>query len=194
MFLNSEPTPFMFTHPANCVVAGPSQSGKTSFIINLIKHRENLIEDCPKKIVLFYNEALQDKYKELVNEGVISALQGLPSEQFLHESCGNSILIFDDLNHKSNNFDLSDLFRVFTHHNRSTILFLQHNLFNTNFKEARNNAHVLILTSNFKNLNISSLLSRELFAYQGNLIGRALGYVISQRSPFDQLVLNLQVI
>ena len=125
---------------------------------------------------------------------MLTAQQGLPTKQFLYDFCGDSVLIFDDLNHSASNFDLGDLFRVFTHHQNTTILFLQHNLFDPSFWDARHNSHVIILTSNFKNLNVCGLLSRELFAYQKNLIGRALKHIIRDKiSPYDQLVINLQV-
>ena len=43
-------------HPFTCTIAGPTQSGKTQFVVRLIKHANELRTLPPENIVYCYGE------------------------------------------------------------------------------------------------------------------------------------------
>ena len=46
----------VFKHPFSCIIAGPSQSGKTTFVVHLIKFRNEMVHPVPKAIIWHYSE------------------------------------------------------------------------------------------------------------------------------------------
>ena len=82
----------------------------------------------------------------MVSTGEVFAHDGLPSEEFLNDNCTNSLLVFDDLPCHTEYFNLSKLYRYFTHHKNASIIFTQHDIYDRIFKNARKEAHVFIFT------------------------------------------------
>lgn len=98
--------PYQFIFPTNCGLYGMSQSGKSTFIANLIHERkrlfklENGIEDI-HKIFYFYGSTFQLHFESLAREEGVIFVQGLPENintLFEPEDKGEPmLLIFDDL-------------------------------------------------------------------------------------------------
>ena len=80
---------FTFQHPFTCVVSGPTQSGKTEFILKVIS--EKIIDPLPTKIVWCYGE-LNERVSNFPN---ISKQKGLFEDDL--DSQENNLIIIDDL-------------------------------------------------------------------------------------------------
>jgi len=84
-----EPDTLRFRVPFAMVVSGPSQGGKSEFILNLIKFRENLFTSRFHRIIYCAPESESNKVKEffhrITNEFSTAELWiGLPNLHRLH--------------------------------------------------------------------------------------------------------------
>jgi len=87
-----------FKHPFTCIVAGPTESGKTSFVIKLLQNLKSLCTESRFKggIISSYSEETAVPRQQLNNVGLnITYQEGLP------ETYGNArgeptLIILDD--------------------------------------------------------------------------------------------------
>ena len=84
---------FQFTCPFSCIIAGASASGKTSFVVNLIRNASELLSPPVERVEYCYSvyQPLSDEIKHLV-----SFTKGLPD---ISKYDGNvpTLLLMDDL-------------------------------------------------------------------------------------------------
>ena len=130
--LIAEPYPdFNFRHKFSLLVVGPTQSGKTYFVQQILEKDRILYGSTKKRRILWYYTQWQDGYetiKKLFKEE-ISFTQGLPNfSEDLREIDPNfnNLIILDDL--MSEAIDSPIVSRLFTqgrHKNASIILLLQ---------------------------------------------------------------------
>ena len=99
-----------FKHPFSCIIAGPSQCGKTTFVERLIKHQDQMIHLVPKAIIWHYPE-FQPAYLCLMDK--VTFNQGIPTDEQL-KTCSGKSLIIDDLMS-----EMGDSFKQFVHEIRS---------------------------------------------------------------------------
>ena len=122
---------FKFQHMFSMMVVGPSQSGKTYFVQQLLtKNCINYPEKKPIRVYWFYNQwqPRYDAIKRTLKKNIRFA-QGLPElSDDLHEistEC-NNILVLDDLMSQATDSPVvSKLFTQGRHRNASVILLLQ---------------------------------------------------------------------
>ena len=130
--METNPYPdFTFNHMFSMLVVGPTQSGKTYFVEQLLtKNCVNYPNKKPKHITWYYNQwqSRYDKLQSLLGKE-IQFMRGLPDmSEDLREINPkfNNILVFDDL--MSQAIDSPVLSKLFTqgrHRNASVILLLQ---------------------------------------------------------------------
>ena len=119
----------VFKHPFSCLIAGPSQSGKTTFVERLIKHRNEMIYPVPKAIIWHYSE-FQPAYESMPNE--VTFKKGVPTEAQLKSYSGNLVII-DDLMSEMGTVS-SDIFTKHVHHNSMSVIYIVQNLFSSTKK------------------------------------------------------------
>ena len=118
--------------PVTVLISGPTGSGKTSFVIRLIKHATDMFEEPPQNIVWCYG-VYQPAYNALQAEiPGITFVEGLPeniNDYFVKEK-EPSLCVLDDL--MFTGAKSQDVVKVFTegaHHKRIAICLLVQNLF-----------------------------------------------------------------
>ncbi len=80
-----------FLHPFYLIVSGPSQAGKTTWVLNFLKQRP--ISPPPDYIVYYYNH-YQSQFKEVKD---VVFVKGLPRDfKFLENIKGNKLIVLDD--------------------------------------------------------------------------------------------------
>ena len=130
--LDIQPYPeFQFQHPFSMMVVGPSQSGKTHFVHQLLtSHRIAYPDKKPVRVCWCYNQRqpIYDKIqRQLKNK--IRFDQGLPElEEDLSDISTkfHTIIVMDDLMAEANDSPvISKLFTQGRHRNASVILLLQ---------------------------------------------------------------------
>ena len=130
--LTTEPYPeFSFRHKFSLLVVGPSQSGKTHFVQQLLETDRIVYEKNRRRKIIWYYSQWQKKYDELRKSlgHEISFIRGLPefSEDLREiETKFNNIIVLDDLMAEAIQSPVvSKLFTLGRHRNASTILLLQ---------------------------------------------------------------------
>ena len=115
---------FKFKHPCYMMVAGPSQSGKTTWTVRLLEKREECFQPAVDTILFYYSQ-WQKNYDDL-KQKVPSTIfhQGIPSLERM-DSLQNGVLVLDDLMEEViRDSNLMNMFIVGSHHRNISVLFL----------------------------------------------------------------------
>lgn len=131
-------------HPFSAIIAGPSGSGKSYFVINFIKNIEEIC-DTKFKEILWHYSIFQPK----LDVGGIHFIQGLPDTDF--DSDHPRLIIIDDLMRESANSSvIIDLFTKGCHHKNISVFFITQNIFykGKNQRDLSLNSHYLVLFKN----------------------------------------------
>jgi hypothetical protein len=151
-----------FKNPSSFLLAGVSQSGKTTLTLNILRSIDDLFENpkCKQNIIFFYHQ-WQNSYETFRKENIVKEwINKLPTEEdvkektLLYKDMGGSVIVIDDFAQELNK-DIANIFSILTHHTNSVVLLLTQNLFSKNpvFRDVSLNATVVIV---FKNPRDSS--------------------------------------
>ena len=182
-----------FHHPTTILVAGPTFSGKTSFVKKVIRTR--MVQPSPERIIWVYKE--KDGNLEV---GPI--VQEFPNVQFYSELDPN---IFDNINAQERNLIILDdvmteagdsksvakLFTQGSHHRNMTVVFLVQNLFHQ-AKQMRTislNSHYMVLFKNPRDQGQIRALSYQMYPSEKNFLVDA--FADATAAPHSYLLLHL---
>ena len=143
-----------------CVV-GPSHSGKTTFVLNLLDYRNEIFDCTPNRVIWCYgiyqhelNSKLQQK-GYLLHSGIINVTDIQPYD----------IIVLDDLlNESKNSEDVTSMFTRAAHHKPTFIIFIMQTLFPPG-KEARTrslNTHYYCIFKNPRDKSQIEFLARQI--------------------------------
>ena len=186
------------TQPFNMLVSGPSKSGKTTFISNVMKVMDDMFHNKPKHIILYYAN-IQPLYNELFESKLINEMINFNDTEPTYEDIFNkvepykndngSLIIFDDT--------LSDIkpgfekvFQVLGHHTNCSLIYIAQNLFYDN-KTYRNVTHQLdyiILMRNQRNASQIKTLAGQLCPGNPKYIIES--YRAATQVPFSYLFID----
>jgi len=147
-------------HPFTMLISDPTGSGKTLWLIKLIKLKSSFPK--PKKIYYFYGE-----YQPIFDsiEGV-KFIRGLQEDVIENIGGTPTWIIFDDLmNDAINSQKVSDLFTKGSHHKNISVILLVQNFF-AQGKQMRNislNSHYIVLFKNPRDKTIARSIARQMY-------------------------------
>ena len=157
---------YKFIHPFTSMVSGPSKSGKTYLVREILKNYKILtdINSETLKVIWAYG-TWQEIYNEKISENVnIQYFSGLPNEEDFDYK--PHILIIDDLmNELGDDKKFSNLFTKFSHHKNISIIFISQNMFHKG-KQMRNvslNCDYYVVMKSPRAKNQLQYLAREIF-------------------------------
>ena len=144
------------------VVTGPSHSGKTSFVLKLLDHRDEIFKCSINRVIWCYgiyqptlNTLLQNK-GYVLHSNIVDVSDIEPYD----------IVVLDDLIHESKNSkDVTAMFTRAAHHKPCFIIFITQNLFPPG-KEARTrslNTHYYTILKNPRDKSQIEFLARQIF-------------------------------
>lgn len=128
-----------FRNPCSFLLGGVSQSGKTTFTLNLLRNIDSLFVDprCAQNVIYCYKKD-QPKYKSFKEEKIVHKwINALPTKEeidlwltpFTYK--GGSVIIIDDFAEELNK-DTVELLSVQCHHTNTVAILLVQNLFSKN--------------------------------------------------------------
>lgn len=157
--------PFIF--PANICLYGATQSGKTSFVLRLLQHRDVMFTKNPRRVLYAYG-AWQSAYDTLAKSDNVTMHEGVPTRATIDEFSFDkapTLLILDDLLADIvNNKEVQHYVTVMSHHNNMSIIMLMQSIFPKG-QYARTislNCHYMVLFNNKRDGNQIKVLGNQL--------------------------------
>lgn len=145
------------------MIAGPTQSGKTSLLIKIIKNLSTMCDKKVDRIVYCYSRP-QDSLKELTAYNV-ELHDGLPDVDHF-DAASNNLLILDDLMEEcEKDKSILNMFTVDSHHKNISTFFLTQNLFSKGryFRTISLNCHYMIIFNNPRDKSQIGHLARQMY-------------------------------
>ena len=160
-----------FQTPCSLVCAGPSQAGKTSFTLNLLRHIPEMFQDdrCKDNVLYFYKN-WQPALARFSKEGIVKRFfDYLPTADQIIELTrpyakdGGSVVVIDDFAEQLNK-EICRIVTAVCHHERTNVLILVQNVFLRNpvFREISLNANYILLFRNPRDRAQISSLARQI--------------------------------
>ena len=174
-----------FRSPFGCMVCGPSMSGKSHFIMQLI--RKDLFDPRPDRIGYAYGSWQND----LINADGVEFVSGIDRlKEIAFNSPINNLLILDDLMEGlSADKKASTLFTKDMHHKNVTVIFVVQNLFKQgkSMRDIALNCQIIVLSKSPRDVQQIRILSR-----QTGIKDLEKAYHEAIKEPYGYLVINMQ--
>ena len=179
---------FRLKTPFTAMLVGPTGSGKTVALLNLISQSESVCTSPPVQVVYCYG-VWQDAFEPLrekitFEEGMIDVKDYFPSD-------GKSRwLIIDDLmGETTGKTSVEDLYTKYSHHKNISVIFVSQNLFAKGARTQTLNSHYFFLMKNPRdNISINNF-GRQCFAGRFNYFQEC--YKDATSAPFSYLFVDL---
>lgn len=127
----------MFHNPFTCMIAGPSQSGKTCLTSRIIKNSHWLYSEKPNGVFYFYNKVKPtDAYLRSCGAVFIEGMPDMKWLQNMHAKQGDNMTVVIDDQAMHIGEDQAELFTVGCSRFNANIIFITQNLYMSNRKGA----------------------------------------------------------
>lgn len=185
----------------NCIIHGSSGTGKTTFVHNLLRLREQLFAVPPTKVIWFYSKN-QPIYESMKNEGLVDEFidvskKGLPTSEeitiLVHpfKDSGGSLLVFDDILTQLTT-DFENIFCNISHHEQASVILMTQNLFYKSgvFRTLSLNSHYFVFMKNNRDRQQIGILARQICPGNSNYIIQS--YEAATKRPFSYLLADFR--
>lgn len=157
-----------FKHPFTCMAAGPTSSGKTVLIRNILNNYKNTIyfDAIPEKLKIIWGYGQwQELYNKQLDNCDIHYIDGLPSEDEIKELSPQLIVIDDLMTELGNDAKLANLFTKGSHHLNISVIFIAQNIFHqgSQMRTISLNCHYLLILKNPRDKRQIIALSSQIF-------------------------------
>ena len=173
-------------HPFTCIVAGPTQSGKTEFVKRFIENLKDMVTPLPTRIVWSYGE-WQPAYQPLLDK--VDFVQGLPDLPLYSKD--PLLVVIDDQMHGVDR-RITSLFTKGSHHRNLSIVYIMQNLFDQQ-KEHRTislNSHYLVIFKNPRDGSQIVHLAKQMYPGKTHYLRQA--FALATRQPHGYLLIDLK--
>jgi hypothetical protein len=180
-----------FKTPFTAVLAAPSCSGKTSWLLKFLSHLSEVVDGRVEHLVWCYGEegAIPEA---IANNSQIRKYRGVPTAES-GVLIPHSLLILDDLMNDAYNQTVSDVYTKLSHHRQVSIILVTQNLFFQS-RHSRNislSTKYFILLRNCRERSQFSHLARQVYPENPKSLCEALceawseayGYLVIDVSP-----------
>jgi hypothetical protein len=182
---------WIFKHPCTCILAGPTQSGKTTLMKTILNNHHDLFYPTISQIIYCYSvwqdnfEILKIQNPSIVFHNGLIEIENIDSKQ-------NNLLILDDLMNTCKNDDsILNLFTMDSHHNNISVFLITQNLFSQG-KYTRTmslNSHYLIIMNNPRDKTQIDYIARQMYPGKSKFLIES--YDEATKEKYGYLLLNL---
>lgn len=152
---------FRLRHNRTMCVVGPSHSGKTTFTLQLLDHRNEIFDTRPNRVVWCYG-IYQHELNSILTEKGYHTHAGLITASDIKPY---DLVVLDDLlNESQNSKEVTNMFTKAAHHKPCFIIFIMQNLFPAG-KESRTrslNTHYYVIFKNPRDKSQLEFLARQI--------------------------------
>ena len=195
--------------PFSMSVVGPTMSGKTTFVVELLSERARVFSEVPEKVIWLYGTTAVhiEKMKRNFPRGFIDFYHNIPNdfEETLAKSCKDyiTLVVLDDLQEEvTNSLQMLKLFTMTCHHKNVSVIFLMQDIFNTGrYRKTllRNSQYMAVfdtqLDATLKQHLAAKLLPRRndiFYQIYENATNRKFGYLFISGHPHGDSVLRFR--
>lgn len=150
---------FYFKSPSTVLVAGPTSSGKTHLLFEILKHKTELFEKKVDKIIWCYtaHQRVFVDYPEITFHKGLYDITKVDSRE-------HTVVVLDDLMHRLDR-SVAETFTIHSHHNNVTVFFLVQNLFFQNkfMRDIALNTQYLVLFAQKRDVSQVGVLATQMF-------------------------------
>ena len=173
--------------PFTALVASPTGSGKTVFLLELRRNASRVAAPAPAKIVYCYG-MWQKSFEGVTG---VTFREGLPDvrEEFPADGENRWLVIDDLMDELSGRGELNALFTKQSHHINISVFFVVQNLFHKGLRQVSLNSHYMFLFYNPRDVSTVQNLGRQLYPTNPNFLLRA--YEEATSAPYSHLFLDL---
>jgi hypothetical protein len=184
--------PFTFKQPFSMIIAGPTMSGKTCFMIDLLTHK-SCIEPSPKDVLWCYGIKNKNQFAEIRQKSQypVHFHEGLPIIEDV-KTGNNTLIVLDDLMTDAGKSNaISQLFTRGMHHNNISVILITQNIFHQGKKmrDISLNSNYFVLFKNPRDARQISFLSSQMFPTQPKYLPDA--FKQATERPHGYLVIDL---
>jgi len=176
-------------HPFSCIIAGSSQSGKTVFITNLLKHLDEMITPRISRVIVSYTED-QSAYQEMCNLDARVCLQN--GRDFDVVPGENTLIIIDDqMDTALSDKKIQNLFTKGVHHRSISVILITQDLYPQEkcARTIRRNAtYLIVFRSPTFQLQVQCM-GRQLYPQFKGFLQSA--YTSATKFPYTYIFINL---
>lgn len=194
-----KPVVFPFKHPSTILVAGPTGSGKTEFLVELLRNKA--LQPFPQRVIWVYGE-WQAAYDRVLNLKLpnmkITFVKDFNENIYetLDRRVRNLVVLDDQMEnhemHRNGGRTLTKFFTQGSHHRNLTIVYIVQNLFHQakSMRTISLNSQYVVLYKNPRDkLQIESL-ARQMYPKHPKFLVAAFEDATSR--PFGYLVVDLK--
>lgn len=188
-----------FKHPSTILIAGPTGSGKTEFLVRLLQTRS--IEPFPQRVVWVYGE-WQSAYDRILNLKLkhvnLTFVKDFNEEIYesLNRNVRNLVVLDDQMEnenaHSKGGSNLAKFFTQGSHHRNLTVVYIVQNLFHQS-KSMRTislNSQYVVVFKNPRDKQQIECLGRQMFPNNPRFLTAAFEDATSE--PYGYLVIDLR--
>ena len=191
--------PFVFKHPSNILIVGPTGAGKTQFLSRCLQ--KDLFQPRPTRIIWVYGE-WQEAYDEALGMskiGILAPIEFMKNVQNytdVYESLQwterNLLILDDQMSEAKGDSSVVNLFTKGSHHKSASVVFLMQNLFEKGgpVRTINLNSQYIVLFKNPRDKRQISTLAQQMDPSNVNFIQGA--FEDATRSPHSYLLFDLR--
>lgn len=173
-------------HPFSCLLSGPSNCGKTTFVLNAIS--SDVIDTRFDDIVICYTE-MQPAYEQVRDK--CRFIHGLIDPDELDPRISHLVILDDQLGNMKDG-KIVQFFTRTCHHRNTSIFFLVQNLFDQGpgFRTCSLNSSYIVLFPSARDKRQIMTLQQQMFPTRKNFLIQA--YNDACREAYSHLLLDLK--
>jgi len=191
--------PFVFKHPSNILIVGPTGAGKTQFLSKCLER--GLFQPRPTRIIWIYGE-WQETYDEALGMskiGILAPIEFVKNEQdytalyaSLQRTERNLLILDDQMSETKGDNSVVNLFTKGSHHKSATVVFLMQNLFEKGgaLRTINLNSQYIVLFKNPRDKRQISTLAQQMEPTNVHFIQDA--FEDAKRLPHSYLLFDLR--